>query len=73
MSEKTLKFNSIRLKQKEFHKTKQPINLDLVTVDRTVVSGKFKQKDEDFKYIIGYQEGDIVKPLRIVLPQMIDT
>ena len=29
MSEKTLKFDNIRLDKKEFHKSKQPINLDL--------------------------------------------
>ena len=38
MSEKTLKFNNIRLNKKEFHKSKQPINLDLVIVDQIVVS-----------------------------------
>ena len=26
--------------------------------------------DEGFKYFIGYQEGEIVKPLCIILPQM---
>ena len=30
MSEKTLKFDNIRVNKKEFHKSKQPINLDLV-------------------------------------------
>ena len=28
MSEKTLKFDNIRLNKKEFHKSKQEINLD---------------------------------------------
>ena len=31
MSEKTLKFNNIRLNEKEFHKSKEPI--DLLSVD----------------------------------------
>ena len=35
MSEKTLKFNS-RVNKKEFYKSKQPINLDLVNVDQIV-------------------------------------
>ena len=42
MSEKTLKFNSIGVNKKEYHKSKQPIDLDLVTVDQIVVSDKFK-------------------------------
>ena len=35
-----------------------------------VVSDKFKHSDEGFKYFIGYKEGQIVKPLCIILPQM---
>ena len=70
MREKTLKFNNIRLNKREFLKSKQPIDLELVTVDQIVVSDKFKHSDEGFKYFIGYQEGEIVKPLCIILPQM---
>ena len=41
-----------------------------VNVHQIVVSDKFKHSDEDFKYFIGYQEGEIVKPLCIIFPQM---
>ena len=41
-----------------------------VNVDQIVVSDKFKHNNEGFKYFIGYQEGEIVKPLCIILPQM---
>ena len=34
------------------------------------MSEKFKHNNEGFKYFIGYQEGEIVKPLCIILPQM---
>ena len=70
MSENTLKFNNIRVNKKEFHKYKQPIDLDLVTIDQIVVSDKFRHSYESFKYFIGYQEDEIVKPLCIILPQM---
>ena len=70
MSEKTLKFDNIRVNKKEFHKSKQPINLDLVNIHQIVVSDKFKHSDDGFKYFIGYKEGEIVKPLCIILPQM---
>ena len=40
MSEKTLKFDNIRVNEKEFHKSKQPINLDLVNMHQIVVSDK---------------------------------
>ena len=42
MSEKTLKFNNIRLNKKEFHKSKQSIDLKSVNVDEIVASDKFK-------------------------------
>ena len=32
-NEKTLKFENIGVNKKEFHKSKQPINLDLINVD----------------------------------------
>ena len=70
MSQKTLKFNNIRLNKKEFHKSREPIGLMSVIVDQIVVSDKFKHNKEGFKYFIGYQEGEIVKPLCIILPQM---
>ena len=41
-----------------------------VNVDQIVVSNKFNHNNDDFKDFIGYQEGDIVKPLCIILPQM---
>ena len=69
MSEKTLKFNDIILNKKEFHKSKEPIDLFLVNVDQIVVSDKFKHNKKVFKHFIGYQEGEIIKPLCIVLPQ----
>ena len=34
------------------------------------MSDKFKHSDGGFKYFIGYKEGEIVKPLCIILPQM---
>ena len=70
MGGKTLKFNNIRLNKNEFHKSKEPIELMPVIVDQIAVSNKFKHNNEGFKYFIGYQEGGIVKPLCIILPQM---
>ena len=70
MSEKTLNFYNIRLNKKEFHKSKEPIDLTSANVDQIVVSGKFKHNNKGFKYLIDYQEGEIVKRLCIILPQM---
>ena len=70
MSAQILKFNNIILNKKTFHKLKEPIDLLSVNTDQIVVSYKFKHNNEGFKYFIGYQEGEIVKPLCIILPQM---
>ena len=62
MSEKRLKSNNIKLNKKEFHMSKEPIDLLSVDLDQIVVSHKFKHNDEGFKYF--------VKPLCIILPQV---
>ena len=48
MREKTLKFDNIRIDEKEFHESKQPINLDLVNVDQIVISDKLQHNDDGF-------------------------
>ena len=65
MGEKTLKCNNIKVNKKEFHKSKQAIELDLVDAGKIVASDKFKNSEEGFKYFIGYQENEIIKPLCI--------
>ena len=70
MSEKALKFDNIRVNKKEFQKSKQSIGINSVSADQIVVSDKFKHSDHDFKCFIGYKEGETVKPLCIILPQM---
>ena len=62
MNEKTLKFSNIKINKKEFHKSKQAINLDSVTTDKIVVSDKLRHSEESYKYYIGYQEDEIIKP-----------
>ena len=62
--------NNIRGNKKEFHKSKQPIELMSVNIDQIVVSDKFKHSGKGFKYFTVYPEGEIVKPLCIILPQM---
>ena len=70
MSEKTLKSGNMKVNKRKFHKSKPPIVLQSVNIDQIVVSDKFKHSDDGFEYFIGYQEGEIVKPLCIILPQI---
>ena len=67
MSEKTLKFSNIEINKKEFQKSQQVIDLDSVTTDKTVVSDKFRDSEEGYKYFIRYKEDEFVRPLCIIL------
>ena len=58
MSKETPKFDNVTFNKREFHKSKQPIDLDLVNIDQIVVSDKFKHSD-GFKYFIDYKEVEI--------------
>ena len=70
MAKKTLKFNNIRVNKKKFHMSKKAIDLMSVNIDQIVISDKFNHNSNGFKYFIGYQKGETVKPLCIILPQM---
>ena len=50
--------------------SKKAIDLMTVNLNKIVVSDKFKLNEDCFKYFIGYQKGEIVRPLCIILPQM---
>ena len=70
MTEKALKFNNIRVNKKKFNMSKEPIDLMSVDIDQIVVCDKFNYNEAGFKYFVGYQKGEIVKPLCIILHQM---
>ena len=70
MTEKTLKFNNIRVNKKKFHMSKKAIDLMSVNISKIVLSDKLNHNEDCFKYFIGYQKGEIVRPLCIILTQM---
>ena len=64
-----LKFNEIKIDENEFHKSKKPTDLNLINTNKIVISDTF-ELDEADKYQIGYKDGELLKPLCIILPQM---
>ena len=70
MSEQTLKFGKNVVNKKGFHVCKQAIVLNLVDSSKILVSDKFKFSDDGCKYFIGYSDGDVIRPLCIIIPQM---
>ena len=73
MSKQTLKFCDIVVNKKEFHASKQAIASNSVNTNKMIASDKFKHSDDGFNNFIGYlHDGDLVRPLCIILPQMIE-
>ena len=56
MKGKTLKFDNIEGSKKEYHASKQVIDLNLVDINKKLISDKFKHSDKGFKYFIGYKD-----------------
>ena len=50
MSKNTLKFSEIKANKREFHKSKEPVQLGLIDTSKIVISEKFKISEVDFKH-----------------------
>ena len=70
MSSRKIKFGDKEINKKEFYSSKQAIPLDSVDLDKIVVSSKWKISDTIYRYLYGYLNNDVIKPLCIILPQM---
>ena len=64
-----LKFGKIKVNKKEFNKLEQQIYLKQVEISKIVISEEFKS-DDDVKNFIGHKNGETVKLLCIILPQI---
>ena len=49
MSEQTLKFCDIVVNKREFHASKQAIDLNLVNTSKIIISDKFKRLDAGYR------------------------
>ena len=67
---KKIKFGDKEVNKKEFYSSKQAVSLDSVDLDKIVVSNKWKISETTCKYLCGYLNNDIIKPLCVILPQM---
>ena len=73
MSEKTLKFDNIRLNKKEFHKSKQPINLDLVNVDQIIMSDKLEHNDDGLNILLVTKKAKLLNCYTLSYLKWLDT
>ena len=72
MSLKKIKFGDKEVNKKEFFSSKQAIPLDSVHLDKIVVSSKCKINETTYKYLCGYLNNDVIRPLCVILPQIIE-
>ena len=71
MSGKNINFNDKKIKKSIFYKNKAINNIEDINVNNILVSKKEQYGNKNlFKYFIGYNDNDIIRPLCIRLLQM---
>ena len=72
MSGKNINFRDKIIQKSEFYKNKKVIKIDDVDVNEILVSKEEPYGTKNyFKYFIGYNDNDVIRPLCIKFPQMI--
>ena len=70
MSEKNINFSDKKIRKSDFYKNKKINNIEDINVDNLLVSKKEPYGTKNsFKYFIGYNDNDIIRPLCIKLSQ----
>ena len=71
MSGKNINFDNKKIKKSSFYKGKKINNIEDIDVNNTLVSKKEPYGTKNsYKYFIGYNDNDNIRPLCIRLPQM---
>ena len=69
--EKTKIFEDKKVKKTEFYKNKQIFNIDDIEANKILVSKKEPYgKNNSLIYFIGYNDNDVIRPLRLRLSKM---
>ena len=71
MSSKSVNFGDKKIKKSDFYKNKKVAKIDDVDVNKILVSKEEPYGTKNsFKYFIGYNDNDVIRPLCIKLSQM---
>ena len=72
MSGKNIIINNKKINKTNFYKNRKLIQIDNVDVNKILVSkGESFDTKNSFKYFIGYNDNDNIRPLCVMLPRMI--
>ena len=71
MSRSSISFNNEKIKKSDFYKNKKIFNIDNFAVKKMLVfKAETYGKYNSFKYFIGYDDNDVIRPLYLFLSQM---
>ena len=71
MSGKNVNFGDKKIQKSDFYKNKKVVKIDAIDFNKILVSKEeLYGTKNSFKYFIGYNDNDIIRPLCIRLPQM---
>ena len=71
MCGKSINFDDKKINKSSFYKNKKLFSLNDIDVNKILVSKKESYGTKNsLKYFIGYNDGDVIRPLCILLPQM---
>ena len=73
MSGKSINFDDKNIDKSSFYRNKKLFSFNDIYVNEKLVSKKKESYGtiNSSKYFIGYNDGDVIRPLCIILPQMI--
>ena len=63
------KFGEIKIDKKEYHRSKKPIDLNLIDINNIVASDKIELGKGD-KYYIGCKDDEFIRPLCVIFLQI---
>ena len=71
LNRKNVNFGDKKIKTSDFYKNKKVTKIDDIDVNKILVSKEEPYGTKNsFKYFIGYNDNDVIRPLCIKLPQM---
>ena len=71
MSGKNINVNNKKIKKRAIYKNRKVNSIDDIDVNKILVSKKEPYSTKNsFKYFIGYNDNDAIRPLCVRLPQM---
>ena len=71
MSRSSINFNNKKIQKSNFYKNKKIFNISDIDINKILVSKKeIYGKYNSFKYFIGYNDNDVIRPLYLGLSQM---